>query len=157
MLNALVRVTLLSVTAATLAACAGAEAEPRTGASPATTTANPTLAEQCEAFFARAAACTDQYIPALVDLRIELDKPAGITAAAQSEGRDAIIAKAMTEWAEDSQPAAVSALCERIAPSIPPDQLEAMRAQGEACMAKTDCGEFSTCAMALQRPRIAGQ
>lgn len=157
MTSVLVRVTLLSVTAATLAACAGAEAEPRTGASPATTTGNPTLVEPCETFFARAATCTDQYIPALVDLRVELDKPAGIAAAAQREGRDAIIARAMTEWADDSQPAAVSALCARIMPSIPPDQLDAMRADGERCMAKTDCGEFSACAVEVQRPRMAAQ
>lgn len=150
----IVRITLASLLAATLAACAGAEAEPKTGASPTSTTPNTNVVEACQAFFAKARTCTDAYIPALVDLRIELDKPAGITAAAQSEGRDSIINQAKTEWAEDSQPAAVTAMCQNIAAKVPAAEIEAMRDDAEACMAKTDCGEFSTCAIAIQRPRM---
>ena len=141
----------------TLAACAGAEADPKTSASPSSATPPPTLVEACETYFARAATCTDQYLPALVDLRIELDQPAGIAADAQREGRAAIIGYAMTEWAEDSQPVAITAACGQIAQSIPPDQVDAMRAAGERCLAMTDCGEFATCAMALQRTRMQAQ
>jgi hypothetical protein len=151
------RFAILSALAVTLAvtACAGAEADPKTSASPSTTTPPPTIVQACEQYFARARSCTDQYIPALVDLRIELDKPAGITEAARTDGRDAIIAKANEEWAVDSQPAAITATCEQIAQTIPPDQVEAMGAAGAHCMAMTDCGEFSTCAMGLQRQHMA--
>lgn len=146
---------ILSVLA--LAACAGAEADPKTSTSPSSTTPPPAAQEMCETYFARARTCTDQYIAALVDLRIELDKPAGITASAQSEGRDAIIGYAMAEWAEDSQPAAITATCGQVLASIPADQLEGLRAEGERCLAMTDCGEFATCAMVTQRARMQAQ
>ena len=154
--------SLLSALLAPLAlvACGGADAAPapRTGTAPAATAApDPVVVAACETFFARQRTCTDQFIPALVDLRIELDKPVGIAEAARIEGRDAIIAQAMAEWADDSQPAAVTATCAQIAGSMPPAQLEGMRAGAEACMALADCGEFATCAIELQRPRMAGQ
>lgn len=144
-----------------LAACGGADASPaaRTSATPAASApADPALLAQCEAFFARARTCTEQYIPTLVDLRISLDKPAGITAWAQRPGgRDEIVQQALAEWADDSQPAAVAALCSKVTAEIPADQLAPMRAAGERCMAMTDCGAFSTCAVELNRPRIAAQ
>lgn len=145
------RVLVLSLLSAALAACAGAEAEPKTGASPSSTTPPPSAVQQCEAFFTRAAACTDTYLPALVDLRIELDKPAGIAAHAQSEGRDAVLAKAQEEWAADSQPAAITANCERAVSSVPPERVEQMRGQVESCTAAADCAAFATCSTQIQR------
>lgn len=150
------RFAMLSLLA--LAACAGAEAEPKTSASPSSAAPPADFVAQCEVFFTRARACTDSYIPALVDLRIELDKPAGIAEAARTEGRDAIIAQAMEEWSQDSQPAAITALCNQLASTmpqqVPPAELEASRAEAERCMALSDCGEYSTCAMGLQRQRM---
>jgi hypothetical protein len=144
-----------------LAACGGADAAPapRTGATPAATTAPvPEVQAECEAFFARARTCTAEYIPALVDLRVSLDKPAGIAAEAQPPGgRDAIIQQALGEWTDDSQPAAVAALCSKIAGAVPPAEIESDRAKAATCMAATDCATFSTCAMELQRRRIAAQ
>ena len=144
-----------------LAACGGADASPapRPSATPAASTpVDPAALAQCEAFFARARACTDDYIPSLVDVRIELDKPAGIAAEAQQPGgRDTIIAQAMTEWANDSQPAAVTALCNRVLGSMQPGQYDGMQAQAEACMATTDCAAFATCTKDLNRQMIGGQ
>jgi hypothetical protein len=144
-----------------LAACGGADASPapRTSATPAASApADPALLAQCEAFFARARTCTDDYIPALVDVRIELDKPAGIAAEAQQPGgRDSVIAQAKTEWANDSQPAAVTAMCNQVIASMPTGQYDGMRAQAETCMAATDCAAFSTCTIDLHRAMIGGQ
>ena len=151
------RFAILSALALAVSACAGAEADPKTTSSPSSTTPPPAAQEQCESYFTRLRTCTDQYIPALVDLRIELDQPAGIAQSAQTDGRDAIIARAMEEWATDSQPAAITATCGELLGSIPPAQLETMRADAERCMAMTDCGEFATCANELQRARIQGQ
>lgn len=152
------RTALLLLLAAplALAACGGAEASsPAPSTKAAATSPDPAVVSACEAFMARARDCTDSYIPALVDLRTELDVPAGIAESVRTEGRDAIIAQAMTEWADDSQPAALTATCQRVASSIPADQLEAMRAGGEACLAKTTCEEYSVCAIELQRPHMA--
>ena len=144
-----------------LAACGGADASPapRTSATPAASApADPALLAQCEAFFARARSCTDDYIPALVDVRIELDKPAGITAEAQQPGgRDSIIAQAKTEWADDSQPAAVTAMCDKVIASMPSGQYDGLRAQAETCMAATDCAAFSTCTKDMHRAMIGQQ
>lgn len=149
------RILLLSVLSAALVACT--EPEPRTSASPEQSTTPVSFVEGCEAFFTKARECTNEYIPALVDLRIEYDKPAGIAAHAQTEGRDAVIAKAMEEWAEDSQPAAIRANCERLAPNVSPEHVESMRAAAEACVASTDCAAFGACSKELQRDRIANQ
>ncbi|MEZ4398648.1 MAG: hypothetical protein R3B06_01420 [Kofleriaceae bacterium] len=144
-----------------LAACGGAEAAPPPSAPAAaaatSTGAPPGIAAGCETFLTRAKTCTSAYIPALVDLRIELDRPAGIAEFAATDGRDAVIAQAMTEWADDSQPAAITATCAQVSASLPADQVEPMRVAAERCMAMTDCAAFSACAMELQRPRLAGQ
>lgn len=144
-----------------LAACGGADASPaaRTSATPtASAPVDPASLAQCEAYFARARACTDDYIPALVDVRIELDKPAGIAAEAQQPGgRDSVIAQAKTEWADDSQPAAVTALCNRVIAELPSGQYDAMRAQAETCMAASDCATFSTCTKDIHRALISNQ
>lgn len=142
---------LLSVSLLALAACAGAEADPKTAASPASTAPAPTAVEQCEAFFAKAATCSQEYIPALVDLRIELDKPAGIAEYARTDGRDAVIAHAREEWAQDSQPAAIHANCEQVTQKVPADQLETLAAAAQQCMAMADCGAYSQCAVQVMR------
>jgi len=144
----------VSVLALALSACAGAEADPKTSASPATSTPPTSAVAACEQFLTHAKTCTADYIPALVDLRVELDQPAGIAAAAQTDGRDSLIARANEEWATDSQPAAIHAACEHSLQSMPAEQLETMAAEGARCDAMTDCAEFSTCAMGLQRQRM---
>ena len=136
--------------AAPAAAPAPAPAPAPAAAQPAATT---TISQaDCEAFFARQRECTDAYIPALVDLRISMDRPAGIAAeAAKPGGRDAVIAQAKTEWASDSQPAAITATCQQILSSTPADKLAALAPQAQGCMAQTECGAFSTCAVGLLR------
>lgn len=145
------RIAIVSVLALALAACAGAEADPKTSASPASTTPPADAVAGCETFLGRARTCTAEYIPALVDLRVELDKPSGIAEAAQTDGRDSLIARAHEEWAVDSQPDALHATCSGVAQKIPADQLQAMQTEAERCMAMSACADFVACAIDLQR------
>jgi len=152
-------VTLLAPAA--LAACAGAEAgesRPATETpAPKAAAAEPSLAPACEAFFARAHTCTDPYIAGLVDLRVELDKPAGIAAEAQAGGKGPLVAQALTEWEADSQPERVVELCAHLASSLAPADAEQMRGLAEQCVTAADCDGFVACAMPLQREHLARQ
>lgn len=137
-----------------LAACGGADASPapRTGATPTSTAPDAETQAQCEAFFTRARACTDAYIPALVDLRISLDKPAGIAAeGATPDGRASLIEQAKGEWANDSQPANIASMCANVTAKTPADKLAGLRAKATECLAASACDAFATCSMDLQR------
>ena len=48
------------------------------------------------------------------------DNPPGVAAQAKQSGREALVKEAFDEWANDSQDAAIDALCDDIAQSIPP-------------------------------------
>jgi len=104
----------------------------------------------CVEVFTRNRTCTDQYIPALVDLRARYDQPAGIAAEVAAH-RDEVIAQAKTEWATDSQPAAIDATCAQIAGSA----AEADLAGAQACLSSQDCGAYTTCIMPYFEKRFA--
>src|SRR5438067_7192500 len=69
----------------------------------------------CVRLFQRQRTCTQDFIPALVDLRRSLDRPAGI---AQGD-RQETIAAALEEWKSDSTDEAIGTTCDRMAPSLP--------------------------------------
>jgi len=96
----------------------------------------------CVQGFQRARTCTDDYIPALVDARAKVDHPSGI-AAEVAKDRDAVIAKAKQEWANDSTDDAIAANCQQIMSSgaFDPASIDA----GKACMAQTECAAFTAC------------
>jgi hypothetical protein len=146
----MLRRTLLLAALSSLAACGGSSERP---AQPAAR--ELTLQEGCEAFFARARECREPYVDQLVGVRIELDKPAGIAAKAEAEGKAALVAQAQEEFEVDSQPAAVHELCTRVVAQVPPEQVDAMRAQGEHCMSMADCDGFAACSVDINRSRIA--
>lgn len=149
-------VSLTAVLAATLAlALAGCGGKADKVGSPKVA-APMTLEQECEAFFTRARACTDPYLEQLVAVRIELDKPESIAAEAEAEGKDALVSKAREEWANDSTPDAIAANCNQMSGQVPPDQVEAMQAAGERCLATTDCDAFAVCAADIHRARLAG-
>ncbi len=113
---------------------------------------NPALKAACVKLFERQRACTDAFIPALVDLRVELDKPAGIAAKAKENGgRDALIAKAKEEWKKDSEDAAISARCEQMAAS--PKAAGMMDASAK-CLAPSECSAFTACIIPVMRPAL---
>jgi hypothetical protein len=90
----------------------------------------------CEQVFRQERACTDAFIPALVDLRAKLDKPYGIKAKVASN-RDDVIKQAKEEWKHDSSDAAIAQTCKKA-----PADTQAM-----ACLAKTACDAFVACIM----------
>lgn len=139
-----------------LAACSASEAATPAPAAPgqaqpATATADDKAA--CVQLFSRCRDCTDQYIPALVDLRAKYDVPAGITAAVASD-RAAVIATANSEWATDSTPEAIDATCTKILAHLTPaEHADLGAAQG--CLAQTDCSAFTSCVMPYFEKRFA--
>lgn len=139
---------LLAPTLIALAACGG-KADPAT--TPAATTDEPAAGDPalaaCTAMLTHARGC-DGYLPALVDMRIELDQPAGIAArAAEPGGRDEILAQAQTEWATDSTDANIQVSCTRLVADVPPEAV----AEAERCNAMASCDEFVPCSIALMR------
>lgn len=146
-------VTLLALALAP--ACGTSDAAPSGPASPKAqpASASPDAKALCVEVFSRNRTCTDQYIPALVDLRAKYDKPAGIAAEVAAD-RDGIIAIAKTEWATDSQPAAIDATCTSIAAQLGAgDPADITAAQ--ACLAITDCAAYTACIMPQFEKRFA--
>ena len=103
----------------------------------------------CVATFERQRACTDAYIPALVDARVRADVPPGIAAADRERGRDALVAAAREEWKTDSTDDGIAATCKKVASDAPP----ALADEAKACLAQDDCSAFSTCAVDLAASR----
>jgi hypothetical protein len=138
-------------------ACGGSSPEPAKPApAPARTAAD--LVPTCQRIFARKAACADDYLPRLLDVRVELNLPPGIGDRVASEGRDAVLAVARTELARDTQPAAVATLCETAAAQArqaPPERVERLLDEAGRCAATPDCKAFATCAAAIDRGFIA--
>ena len=113
----------------------------------------PSAATQasCVKVFERQRACSDLFIPALVDLRVSLDKPAGIAAAVKKDGRQAMISTALEEWQSDSADAAIAKTCA----SMPgTSQLASSVTSMEKCLGAATCQAFSECVIPLMRATI---
>jgi predicted small lipoprotein YifL len=141
--------TLLSSSLA-LVGCGSTEPAETTPAAkatpaPAAPASNSDPYAVCVATFERQRACTDTYIPALVEARVQADHPAGIAAADQKDGRDALVAAALEEWKQDSTDESIAATCKKLVASAPAEMVEA----AEGCLAESECGPFSTCAVDL--------
>jgi hypothetical protein len=133
---------------AALAACASGNDAPATQetTAPATAAGADDAQTTCVATFVRQRECTDQFIPALVDMRVRLDQPAGIAARArEAGGRDAIIAEAKTEWAEDSKDEKIAAQCEQIVGGVPAEHMQQALPEIQGCLEKSDCDAFVGC------------
>ncbi len=113
--------------------------------------AAPTPAAQasCVKVFDRQRACTDTFIPALVDLRVSLDTPVGIAASVKKDGRDAMISAALEEWKSDSTDAAIAKTCA----SMPATRAPALTSM-EKCLDAANCQAFSECLIPLMRSTI---
>ena len=103
--------------------------------------AAPTDHDTCIAVMTKNRACTDDYIPALVDSRARADQPAGIRDAVAKD-RAAVITQAKAEWADDSKDPAIAAMCERMTAQPLPQDLVAM---ARGCLAKDACGAYVAC------------
>jgi hypothetical protein len=148
-----------------VAACGGSSPEPAkpTSQQPPSAAAAPTAADfvpMCKRLFARKMACADDYLPVLLDVRVELNVPPGINEEIQSKGRDAVLATAHTELARDTQPEKVAAVCDEgaaRAASAPPERVNQLLDQGSKCDAATDCKSFAVCVVAIDRGFIASR
>lgn len=139
-IGSLVLVLGLSVGAA---ACGTTEAAPAPTAKAQPATAAAEAQTTCVEVFTRNRTCTDDYIPALVDARARHDKPPGIAEAVKAD-RNAVIAEAKGEWADDSKDEAIAQTCQKMTEQIDrvePGDLEAAR----GCLAKADCASFVAC------------
>lgn len=107
----------------------------------------------CKKGFVRQRECTDEFISALVDVRIELDIPSGIAEEAKAD-KDALIAKAKEEWAKDSTDEAIDATCNDMVSAMPNDRVGEMVEHLDGCVANVSCDEFVTCMMPMVKGMI---
>ncbi|MCA9674244.1 MAG: hypothetical protein H6708_02450 [Kofleriaceae bacterium] len=148
---------MLSMLTLTLAGCGGASPpaaapatpEPTPAASePAPTTASVDDVEgACLGVMHRMRDCSAQFIPALVDLRIQYDRPSGIAAAAEAHGRDALVAEAFEEWKVDAADDRLAALCAEESRQIP--VIQDLVDAGRGCLSEASCDDAVACVMPL--------
>jgi hypothetical protein len=105
----------------------------------------------CVEVITRNRTCTDDYIPALVDVRAKYDVPAGIAAEVRTD-RAGVIAHAKEEWATDSTDAAIAATCDKLMQTWNGQQADADAAR--ACLTESDCASYTACIMPLFEKRF---
>jgi hypothetical protein len=144
---------LVLVAMGALAACGGASAEGGNAAAPG---AGGDGEATCRDSFAKQRTCTDDFIPALVDARIELDMPAGIAAESKKDGgRDALITQAKSEWSKDSEPDAVAAQCKEMDGKVPAEQKAELQAAHTKCLAISDCKAYVECVIPITKKMLS--
>lgn len=143
---------VLALFAAACGTTSDAAPSPTTSGQVAPASSSSDLHALCVEVLTHNRTCTDDYIPALVDVRAKYDQPAGIADEVKKD-RAGVIAHAKTEWATDSQDAAISATCDRIGASWKgePGDVEASR----ACLAKPDCAAYTACIMPMFERQLA--
>ncbi len=141
---------------ALLAACGGKSAPTTSTSTQPTSTADPAI-ETCKKTFVRQRECTDTFIPALVDLRVRMDMPAGIAAEDKASGRDALVTKAKAEWENDSKDDAIAATCDKMVGSMAPEMKAKMAEGAGQCLAKTECPAFVECELPMLEQHMHAQ
>lgn len=132
--------TILALTVLAAACGSSPPAEKKTAA-PSTAAADAKAG--CVKLRLKQRECTSVFIPALVDMRVKVDIPPGIAAAAKTEGRDKLVAQAHGEWKNDSTDESIAAMCERM--PMPPGVTAAQREAVEKCMSVAECDAFVGC------------
>jgi len=131
---------LISLAPFAAAACGTTEAAP-TQTAKAQPSSTGDAQTTCVEVMTKGRACTNEFIPALVDSRARHDHPKGIADAVNAD-RDAVIAQALTEWATDSKDEAIARTCQQMVAEAP-DAVDI--AAGRACLAQADCAAFVAC------------
>ncbi len=125
------------------AACAGADA-PGEGATGSSELTEATAAEAlCVQSSQKQRECQDLFLPALVDLRVRLDKPEGIAAMDKEQGRAALVEVAREEYKSDSTDEAISGMCSQISKKMA-DNKDAV-AETRRCLEAKTCEEMVPC------------
>ena len=152
------KATLALLALLTFAGCFGSDANidspPATAEKPLVAPAATTTTDQiCRSLMQRQRACTDSFIPALVDARVGADNPPGIADQERSIGRDAVVREALAEWKNDSQDSAIDDVCDDIAQSVSPTRDAELRDAVSQCLGQTGCAAFVACAVPLNLVR----
>ncbi len=150
---------MLTVIGATGCLAGEAEVAPRTAsaepgaaarAQPLEAEAAPASTEEsCRALMQRQRTCTTQFIPALVDARVQHDTPPGVAERERERGREALVAEALAEWESDAQDPNIAALCADIAQAISQEKDALLRDSVSQCLAQAGCEAFVSCAVPL--------
>jgi hypothetical protein len=107
------------------------------------------VAEVCSSLMLRQRDCSALFLPALVAERVRRDMPAGTAQLDVELGREALLATALAEYAEDSREPAIMAVCDKIAASISSERATTLLASGGTCLAHTECEALVACAVPL--------
>jgi hypothetical protein len=122
-------------------------------AAPAPASSEADVTELCRQSFVRQRECQDTYLPALVDLRVRLDVPAGIAARDRAEGREALLAVAEEEYAVDSTDQAIAATCDKIVAEVP--EANELAPRMSECLAHDSCDPFVDCILVITEEHLA--
>jgi hypothetical protein len=100
--------------------------------------------------------CTDDFIPALVDMRIKhgLLPPDAVPILEEEGGRDKLIQIAMDEWKVDGVEPKRTETCQKMLQVVSPEEGEKLKAAGEKCLAATDCKAFLDCMMPVMEAQM---
>lgn len=139
-----IALALVLALAPLVAACGTASEASPAKPEPAQATTAGDFQTACMTVMQRNRTCTDDFIPALVDMRARKDLPPGI-ADAVAKDRAGVIAKAKEEWAGDSTDEAFARQCQMLTEHATPENAAA----GQACMAKDTCGEYAPCIVSV--------
>jgi hypothetical protein len=124
------------------AAAAAAPARPGAG----------TPAETCIAVMHRTRGCAEVYVPGLLALRVHLDQPPGIAERLETEGRDAMIELAHSQFSRDWSDEAISRNCKALSEK-PAAVQERIVAPDRRCLEMTECSAFTRCDLAHKEKR----
>ncbi|MEZ4335600.1 MAG: hypothetical protein R3B82_03140 [Sandaracinaceae bacterium] len=134
-----------------LASCGGAAA-PEAEPARAPVADSVTARDECVAVMERTRGCADTYVPALLALRVRLDRPEGIAARFEEEGEAAMVALAREQFAADWSDEAIANNCDTLA-ARPAEEQERILAPERECMREPDCEAFTACDIANKERR----
>jgi hypothetical protein len=148
--------SLVAASLAAAAACGGGTASSPSPvpAEPASARTAAELVPLCVRYYERERACVDEYLPALLDVRVEYDMPPGIKGEVERDGRDAALARMRSEWERDTTIENTDRICRAMETQVPPDQVERLLAENARCDAKPDCEGFVACTVEGQREYV---
>jgi hypothetical protein len=112
------------------------------------------LGAMCARYYARERVCVDEYLAALLDVRVEYNMPPGIAAEVERDGRDATLARMRPDWERDTTLENTARICRDIETKTPPEHIDRLLAAGDRCHAEPDCAGFARCTVEDQRSYI---
>jgi hypothetical protein len=138
-----------------LSACGGSSSTETAAEPPPAEEAAPPapITVACVTVMNRERECADTFIPELVDLRVRLDQPPGIREQDETEGRDALVAQARSEYEGAGVDIAIEVNCNALA-RLGEEQQTRWRTMLAECAAITDCNQFTECDIRITEARF---